>query len=221
LAATAREVDLYVETTSEQDLVKLRLEREDLLTRYLPDSRAVKDVERKIVQLEGFLASAPTQGLRRIGPNPTWQALEADRAAQTANIAALNGRLGALAAQMSEAEARIRRLDKLEPEYLRLKRDRDALESSAGTFATREQAERARAELASRSIDNISVYEAARAPTRGDATKRIIAIAAAVFGLISAVAVGLLRAWSVPSLPTAGSVQRTLGLPVLAATRVR
>jgi uncharacterized protein involved in exopolysaccharide biosynthesis len=221
LSATPREVDLYVETTSEQELVKLRLEREDLLTRYLPDSRAVKDVERKIAQMEAFLASAPAQGLRRIGPNPTWQALEADRAVQTATIGALNGRLAALARQQVEAEARIARLDALKPDYLRLKRDRDALETSAGAFATREQAERARAELASRSVDNISVYESARAPTRGDATKRTIAIAAAVFGLISALAIGLLRAWSVTSLATAGGVERTLGLRVLASPRER
>ena len=181
----------------------------------------VQDADRKIAQLEAFLKSAPTQGLRRIGPNPTWQALEADRAVQTANISALTGRSAALAAQKQEAEAQIAHLSALEPDYQRMMRDRDALATSAGTFATREQTERARSELASRSVDNISVYEAARPPTRGDNTKRIIAIAAAIFGLLTALAVGLLRAWSVSSFPTAGSVERTLNLRVLAATRDR
>jgi uncharacterized protein involved in exopolysaccharide biosynthesis len=221
MASTPREVDLYVETTSEQELVKLRLEREDLLTRYLPDSRAVKDIDRKITQLQGFLATAPAQGLRRIGPNPTWQALEADRAVQTANISALTGRAAALAMQKQQAADRIARLASLEPDYLRLKRERDALETSAGAFATREQAERARAELASRNVDNISVYEAARAPTRGDAGRRTIAIAAAIFGLLTALAVGLLRAWSVSSFATGNGIERTLGLPVLATVRER
>ena len=217
MAGTAKDVDLYVETTSEQDLVKLRMERQDLLARYLPDSRVVQDIDRKIAQLEGFLKSAPAQGLRRIGPNPTWQALEADRAVQTANISALTGRSAALAGQKREAEARIAALAGLEPEYLRMKRDRDALETSAGTFATREQTERARSELASRSVDNISVYEAARPPTRGDSTKRMIAIAAAIFGLLTALAIGLLRVWSISSFATAGSVERTLNLRVLAS----
>lgn len=221
MAATPREVDLYVETTSEQELVKLRLEREDLLARYLPDSRAVKDIDRRIAQLEGFLKSAPAQGLRRIGPNPTWQALEADRAVQTATISALTGRAAALAQQKQEAAARLSRLASLEPDYLRLKRERDALETSAGSFAAREQAERARSELASRNVDNISVYEAARPPTRGDATRRTIAIAAAIFGLLSALAVGLLRAWSVTGFATANSIERTLGLRVLASARER
>ncbi len=221
MAVTPHEVDLYVETTSEQELVKLRLEREDLLTRYLPDSRAAKDIDRKITQLQSFLATAPAQGLRRIGPNPTWQALEADRAVQTANISALNGRAAALVTQKQQAADRIAHLASLEPDYLRLKRERDALESSAGAFATREQAERARAELASRNVDNISVYEGARPPTRGDAGRRTIAIAAAIFGLLSAIAVGLLRAWSTTSFATANGVERTLDLRVLAAARER
>jgi capsular polysaccharide biosynthesis protein len=100
-----------------------------------------------------------------------------------------------------------------------MKRDRDYFDIAA--HATREQTERARSELASRSVDNISVYEAARPPTRGDSTKRIIAIAAAIFGLLTALAIGLLRAWSVSSLPTSGAVERTLGLPVLGAARDR
>jgi hypothetical protein len=76
-------------------------------------------------------------------------------------------------------------------------------------------------ELAQRNVENISIYEAARTPTRGDSMKRTIAIAAAVLGLITALAFGLLRAWSVTSFATAGSVERTLGLRTLAATRER
>ena len=104
---------------------------------------------------------------------------------------------------------------------MRLKRDRDALDTSAGAFASREQTERARTELAARNAGNISIYEAARPPARGDSLKRTILIAAALFGLISALAIGLFRAWSVPTLATASSVERTLGVRVLAATRER
>jgi polysaccharide biosynthesis protein PslE len=221
MASTPRQVDLYVETTSEQDLMKLRVEREDLLTRYLPDSRVVQDINKRITQLEAFLKSAPAAGLRRIGPNPTWQALEADEAVQTANISAMQGRQEDLTRQKEEAQKRLTALAALEPEYLRLKRDRDALEASAGTFATREQTERARSELASRSVDNISVYEPARPPAKGDSPKRFIIAAAALLGLLTALAVGLLRIWSIRSFPNAGSVERTLGLRVLASTRER
>ncbi|MEQ1785268.1 MAG: lipopolysaccharide biosynthesis protein, partial [Hyphomonadaceae bacterium] len=109
----------------------------------------------------------------------------------------------------------------IQPDYQRLKRDRDALEASAAAYATREQSELARSELASRSADNITVYEAARAPTRGDSTKRTIAIAAALFGLLTALAIGLLRAWSATGFATASSLERTLGVRVLASARER
>lgn len=172
-------------------------------------------------QLETHLKSTSAQGLRRNSPNAVRQALEADRAVQTANISALTGRTSALATQKREAETRIAHLAALEPDYLRLQRDRSALEASAGALATREQAERARNELATRGADNISVYEAARPPTQGDASKRVIAIAAAILGLIAAVVVGLLRAWSITGFASAGSVERTLGLRVLATAKDR
>lgn len=221
MSAIPREVDLFVESTSEQELAKLRLTREDLLARYLPDSRAVQDIERRIKQMEAFLATAPAQGLRRIGPNPTWQALEVDRAVQAATIGALTGRLAALETQEAEIRAALARLDQLKPDFLRLKRDRDALDAAANAFAAREQAERTRADLAARSVDNVAVYEAARPPQRSDVAVPAIAVAAAVIGFIAALVIGLLRVWTAAGLPTSASVERTLGLPVLAATRER
>jgi len=221
MQSTPKQVDLYVETTSAQELEKLRLQREDLLARYRPDSRVVQDIDKRIAQVETYIRTSPAEGLRRIGPNPTYQALDADAAAQAANITAMSGKARELTRQMGEAQARLAMLAALQPEYDRLRRDRDALAASAGTFAAREQTERARSELASRSADNISVYEAARASTKGSSTKRVIAAAAAAFGLFAALIAGLLNAWGLRSFPNAGSLERTLGLRVLASTRDR
>ena len=139
----------------------------------------------------------------------------------SSTIRALTVRSAALATQKQSAEARIAHLGTLESDYMRLKRDRDALQASAEAFAAREQTARVLSELAGRSAGNISVYEAARMPTRGDTTKQLIAIVAAVSGLIVALIVGLLRAWSVTGFATAGSLERTLGLRVLAIAKDR
>jgi len=221
LSAMPRQVDLHVETTSEQQLLDLRLQRETLLARYLPDSRVVKDIERRIAQVETYLASAPVQGVRRIGPNPVWQALETERAAEAATVLALNARLAGLAGQQADVEARMARLDQLRPDYLRLKRGRDALEASAAALAAREQDERASVELAARGIDTVSIYEAARPPVRADDGWFAFVFAGVILGLVAALLVGLLRARTIAGLPTAASVERTLGLPVLATTRER
>ncbi len=220
LSATPSEIQLYAETNSQQDLFALKSQRDELLTRYKPDSKAVVDLDRRIAALEESIKSG-SGGMRRVGQNPTWQSIEADQAKAQADSVALGARATELRRQKTEAEVRRATLAGLEPEYRRLKRNRDALETSAGTFATREQTERARTELAQRSANNISIYEPASAPTRGSSPKRVIAAAAAVFGLLTALLIGLLRAWSTRSFPTPASLERTLGMPVLASAKGR
>jgi uncharacterized protein involved in exopolysaccharide biosynthesis len=219
MSSTAREIDLYTESTSEQDLQRLRLEREQLLTRYTPTSRAVTDMDRRIAQMEAFLASRPPTGLRRIGPNPTYQAMEGDYAAARASVEALTQRAAELARQRAEVERRRAALAVLEPEVDRLTRERDSLKAAATTLATREQTERARSELNAQRADNISIYEPARAPAQGASPKRLVIVAAALFGLATALMIGLMRAWRAGAFPTPGSLERTLGLRTLASTR--
>lgn len=221
LADTAPEIELYTESGSQQELFNLKLQRDELLTRYRPDSRAVQDLDRKIASMEAFLKSQPVAGMRRVGQNPTWQAIEADRAKATADSVAFAARAAELRRQKAEIDQRRLALAALEPEYRKLRRDRDALDTSASQFATREQNERARSELAQRSVDNISIYEAARPPAKGSSPKRAIAAAIALFGLLTALVVGVLRIWGTRTFPTAGSLERTLGLPVFASVRER
>lgn len=221
LNATPEQVDLYTETTSEQDLLKLKIEREDLLTRYKPDSRAVQDIDKRITQMEAFLGARPPQGLRRIGPNPTFQAIESDLAAAEATAAALSGRAAELRRQREAMDKRRAELASIEPDYLRLARDRDAIDASAKTLAGREQTERARSELAAGRADNISIYEPARAPTEGSSPKRLVIIAGVLLGLLTALMIGLLRAMRAKTFPTAGSLERTLGVRVLASVGER
>jgi uncharacterized protein involved in exopolysaccharide biosynthesis len=219
LNGTQKQIDLYTESTSEQDLMKLKLQREDLLTRYKADSKAVKDLDARIAQMDQFLTSRPASGLRRIGPNPTYQLLENDVAAARANAEALSGRLAEISRQRTEVDRRRVQLAALEPEVERLTRERDALEASAKTLATREQTERARSELAAQRADNISIYEPARAPAEGASPKRLVMIAGALFGLATALMIGLMRAWRATTFPTAGALERTLGLRTLATVR--
>ncbi len=164
-----------------------------------------------------FVETGSGQDVRRTGPNPTFQALEADEAAQTASIAALAGKSLELTQQKAEAERRLAALARLAPDYQRLKRQRDALEASANAFAAREQGERTRSEMASRVASDISLYETARPPVREDPRRRVIAGGFALFGALLALTVGLLRVWSIRTFPTAGALERTLGMRVLAS----
>lgn len=217
LNSTKKEIDLYTETTSEQQLYDLKTQRQQMLGRYRADSQAVKDIDRKIAQMESLLQEGKPGGLRRIGPNPTWQALEADQADAEAEADAMAGRAQELARQKGEASARLRELSIVEPDYQRLVRDRDALAASAMSFATREQAERARSELAAQRADNISVYEPARAPARGSSPQSAIIAGAALFGLMTALMIGVMQAWRARGFATTGSLARTTGIRSLGA----
>lgn len=221
MASTSREIDLYVDPAGDTQVATLRLQREELLTRYRPESRPVQDIDQKIAQLESFVRNNPPAGAKRVGPNPTWQALESDQAAARAEAEALASRTAELQRQLTEAEARRARLASLEPSYGKLLRERDALTAAAQRFAERELSERARQQLAARSAGNISVYEPARTPIRGASPRRLIVIAAAALGLLTAIAIGLLRVWMTRTFPTASSVEATVGLPVLASVRNR
>jgi uncharacterized protein involved in exopolysaccharide biosynthesis len=221
MATTPREIALYTEATPEQELTNLRLERDKLLVRYKPDSLAVQDIDKQIAQMAAYVKATPAGGLKRMGPNPTWQTLEADAATAQASIDALAARQAELVRQKAETDARRMRLAMLEPDYRRLVRERDALEASAGAFAAREQTERARAEMATREAGAVSVYEQARPPTTAVSPKRAIVAAAALVGVVAALAAALLRMWSVGGFATAGSLERTLGLRVLATVRER
>ncbi len=221
LRATPKEIDLYTETTTEQQLYDLKSQREQMLARYRPDSQTIQDMDRRISAMEVFLRAGKPGGLRRIGPNPTWQTLDADKAAAEANATALSGRARELSRQKEEAAKRLTELAAIEPDYQKLVRDTEALETAAKSFATREQEERARSELAARRADNISVYEPARPPLRGASPRRAIAGAGVVLGLLTALLVGVLRAWRAPGFAMGRSLSRATGLPTLAAIAER
>lgn len=221
LASTPRQQDLYVETTAGQEIANLKLEREKLLATYKPQSQAVQDVERKIKQLETFTAASPAQGVTRVGPNPTYQAMETDLASARATVEALKGKAVELERQRAAAEKRRTELAAMEPEFQRLSRDRDALETSAQTLAGREQSERLRADLSAQSASNISVYEPAEAPAKGSSPKRLVLIGGSAFAVLCALMAGLMRALSLRTLPTRASLERTLGLRALASAAER
>ncbi|MEZ5937027.1 MAG: Wzz/FepE/Etk N-terminal domain-containing protein [Hyphomonadaceae bacterium] len=221
LAQTPRTIELYVDDAASQTLAELRLEREQLLARYKPESRAVQDIEKRIAQVEAGAKGQAGQGMKRIGPNPTHQTIEGDLAKARTDVTALTARQADLQRQIAAAGARRARLLSLEADYGKLARDRAALQDAAGKFASREQAEHARVEMSGRDAGTITIYEAPRRPAKGHSPKRLIVLAGAMLGLLTALAAALLRAWSVPSFPTPGSLERTLGMPVLASVRDR
>lgn len=213
----APEQDLYVEDSSQQTLMALKLEREEKLSRYRSDSRVIKELDKRIEQAEGFLESRPgAGGVVRRGPNPLYQQVEASIARLQSEVQALRGQEAELKSQIGGFEVRQRRLVELEPGLQELERSREVAERSARAFAEREVDERARNELTQRSGNNIRLLEPATAPIKGSSLRLPAAILALLLAGLAALVVGVMRAMTRSGFATPGSVERTLGLPVLA-----
>ncbi|MBP7704297.1 MAG: lipopolysaccharide biosynthesis protein [Caulobacter sp.] len=219
LAQVAPEIGLFrdVDATAATRLAALRLQREEMLSRYRPESQPVRDVEAQIAQLEAGVNAGRTQteGARRIGVNPVHQTLQTDRIQTAAEVAALRESLAAYGRQSQQATEHLQRLAGIEPEFQALSMDRDVLQSSVRDFTVKERQDDAARQIASETNDNIRIVDRAVAPTKGKSLRKPVLALALLFGLFSGLCAGLIRVFLRPGLPTPASAARTLDLPVL------
>ena len=219
------DITLYrdVDNVAENRLRDLRIQREDLLSRYKPAARPVQEIDIQIAQLERMLREGRgvSGGARREGANPVFTTIETERVQLRAEQASLLNRRSALDVQAAEVAARRMRLTELEPEYLQLVRRRTALDTNLRSFLAREQEQQAEQAISQEASDNIHVVQRALPPARGASMRGEGVIAAFVFALITALAVGLGRIFLRRSFATAASASRTLDLPVLATAPLK
>lgn len=225
LAQIAPEIGLYrdIDATAATRLAALRVQREELLSRYHADADPVRDIEVQIAQLEAGVSSGRTasDGAKRMGVNPVHQTLQTERIQTAAEIAALQQSLVAYTAQSAKATSQLQRLAGLEPQFQALTMDRDVLQTSVRDFTVRERQDEAARQIASETNDNIRIVDRATPTTRGKSLRKPVVVLAVLFGLFSALCAGLVRMFLRPGLPTRASAQRTLDLPVLGTAAVK
>ena len=215
-------VDIFVEDSTEQTLLNLHIEREQALSRYKPDSRIVESIDKQIAQVEAYLGNKQGSiGTRRTGPNPVFQDMEQRRANLEAEATSLKNQKSELLRQKASASERLRTFELIRPEWQELRRRRDLVARNLSSFAEREIESQTLTEIAKQEADNIRVIERARPPLTGTSLKVPIAALGLAFALFTALIAGLVRATTRAGFSTAGSVERTTGLPVIASVRKR
>jgi len=218
LTATPPDQDIFIEDSSEQALLELRLEREDLLARYTPESRAVQAIDKRIAEVETFLAEKTgPQGTVRRGPNPTYQALETSLNSLEAEGEALLAQQAEVQRQLTRVEANLQRFTQLEPEWNDLQRKRQALEDNVRLLTRAEQEEGTIKGITEDGTDSVSILEPAQVPLRGSSLRFPVAVLGLLFAGFTALMIGLLRALTREGFSTPSSLQRTTGLPILGA----
>jgi uncharacterized protein involved in exopolysaccharide biosynthesis len=219
------EIGLYrdIDHTAQDKLSQLKVQREDLLARYKPDSQPVHDLDVQIAQLEHGIGNGSVQGegSRRVGVNPVLQTVQSDTIQLTAEVAALKSSSDTLADQIQQVTERQLRLGQLEPRYDDLARDRDVLSNNVRDFTVKEQETQAADAIARQSNDNIAIVQRAVTPTQGKSLKRPVAILSLVLAAFTALCAGLGRGFARPGFATSASAGRTLELPVLATATLK
>lgn len=214
------QLSLNVEDAAEQALAALKREREEKLSRYLPDSRVIQDLNRRIRQEEDQLASRAKPGaVLRGGPNPVFQQIGASIVALQSDIRALRGQEADLSSQIAGFEARQRQLVELVPGLQQLERQREASEAAVRAYLGQAAQERARTELMRQGGEAVRVLEAAMRPVDGASLKIPAVLLALALASLLALAAGLTRVYTRRGLATPGAAERTLGLPVVASIR--
>ncbi len=193
LLQTPKTVEQFTDDASTGQLAALKLEREQLLARYLPQSSPVQEINARISRTEKYLQSGSSQstGTKRTGVNTIYQGLQTSKLTLEAEQQSTAAKIAVLKSQISTINARQRRFQGLFPEYQRLASKARIMEENYVQFASREQELKTRRNLAALQSDNIRVIERPTVPVKGKSMKRPATILAFLFAAFTAFCVGL------------------------------
>ena len=225
LNATPAEISLYqdLNISAQDQILQLRTQRENLLTRYQPDAAPVRELDIQIERLQAYVSSGTAVGPKevRTGPSPIWTELETQRINAQAERDSLSARLAVVSGQVDDLRERQARLTELESRNSTLAGNREVLSTFIREFQQRENLARADNELVKAGADNVQVIERARPPSKGKSLKFPLLIGVLAMAAMSALSIGLLRIFLRRGFVIPSTASRTLQLPVLAVAPLK
>ncbi|GAA0634138.1 GumC family protein [Brevundimonas lenta] len=209
--------------SAQDQILQLRTERENLLSRYTEDAQPIRDIDERIAALQAFVATGTAVGAKevRTGPSTIFTEIETARINAAADRDALAARLSVLEGQLNQLRSRQAELTRLESTNATLAGNRENLTAAVREFQQRESQSRADSALVAAGADNVTVIERAEAPTRGKSLKAPLLAAVFLFAGFTALCIGLLRVFTRRGFVTPASTGRTLDMPVLAVAPMK
>jgi uncharacterized protein involved in exopolysaccharide biosynthesis len=147
-------------------MVELQNRRTQLLTKFRPDDRLVKEVDLQIKTTRAALEKASNESAteQSTGLNPLRQTLETELARGRVDQAGAEGRRSALQGQIAQYDAQLSRLEGSTAAYEDLNRKVKQSEDSYQLYKQKEEESRITDELDQNKITNVSVAEAPAQP---------------------------------------------------------
>jgi len=163
-------------------LYELRLERIEAAAKYLPDSRAMRDLDERIADAERLLQAEGDSGSQVVeGVNRTYQEVEVRLLEQRSELAALAARETALRAQLEDALQKRDGFHGVESRIRDQERELALAEESYKRYA--ESLEKARIDraLENERVSGISLVQAATVPGKPNGPQRVLLVLLGLF----------------------------------------
>jgi uncharacterized protein involved in exopolysaccharide biosynthesis len=200
-------------------LLNLELKRIDLLTKFQPDYRPVKEVEKEIANTQAAIRaqeSAPVQE-QTTDVDPTHQWVVGELAKAKADLAGLEARRTALVRTVTAYEANARDLDQKAIIQHDLQRDANSQESKYLMYERKREEARVDDALDKQRMLNIAIAEPPTVPALPSHSPLLFAVI--IFATMTLLSVGTF--WMLehfdPTLRTTSEVEAILDIPVFAA----
>ena len=207
-----RDVDLSLSTK----LNSLKAEREDLLSRYLPDSQPIRDIDVKISAAQKAISDVGvTVKDQRVGLNSIHQDLSLERVRLETETVALTERLSQLKGQADQLTRKLQDMTAKEAEFNSLTTERDVLAQNLKAFTQKSQQSRAANEIAASGDESVRIVSRATPPLKGKSLQKPIMALALLFALFTGICIALVRIFLRRGFATANSASLTLDLPLL------
>lgn len=169
LRGTSETINLFRDDISAQRVAQAELELRQLMAKYLPTSDPVRQKQTELNELKGLQNSygGKAHGGRRVGPNPTHQALLTQRHNLAATADSLREREYTLQGQLNSADKKIRRMTSLSPKYSNLLRERETLNARLTSYNAKEQEALVDALQSADQAESVKVISWAKFPQKG------------------------------------------------------
>ena len=199
-------------------LAELQNKRTEMLTKFRPDDRMVKQIDQQIVDtrksLGAVAAGSSTEEATDL--NPIRQAVEGELGRSEVALSGLNARIAALGQQIGGLRADLSRLENAAPDDQILMREVNEAEQNFILYSKKREEARIAQELDRQKIANVVMVDPPRVPSA--ARSKMSSGAPAGFVLGSICVLALCFAWGHRRnvVHTPWELEASVGLPVLA-----
>ena len=202
----------------EARLVELRLKEKQLLIKYTPQNRLVKNVKEEIKMVQEQVAQNEKKqyGKSRVGLNTTYQRLQEELFRNQAEGKALAAKREIQNTQLTDYQGKLEQLNQMEVKLNQLEQSVDVNRQNYRLYLAKFEESRISDAMDNKKMANVSLMQSALTPLKPISPKVLPNIVVAIFlGGFGGLGLALFREYLDDSLEKPEDVEKELQLPVL------